>query len=54
MFNRNAFKSALIFLGIIFVGIIVNLFLTENEIFVQKNDVQQTATIYCADDQEIC
>ena len=54
MFNRNAFKTALIFLGIIFIGIAVNLFLNEDELFVKNSETEVTANVGCLGDGDIC
>ena len=52
--NRNAYKTTLIFLGIILLGIMLNLFLTEHELLVKEKDVTQTASVNCSNDTEFC
>jgi hypothetical protein len=52
--NHNAYKTTLIFLGIIFVGIILNLFLTEHELVVKNLDSEQAASVNCLEDIENC
>lgn len=52
--NRNAYKSALIFLGIILIALIANLFLTENELLVKEQNPTQTAGINCVEDSALC
>lgn len=53
MFNNNAFKTSIMFLLIIFVGIMVRMFLTQDELFVKKSSTQATASIACST-SEIC
>jgi len=42
------------FLGIIFVGIIINLFLHEHELLVRQDTDQQTASVTCSDADGMC
>jgi hypothetical protein len=54
MFNHNSFKTALTFLSIIFVVIVINLFLTEDKLFVKNNAANETASVNCLNNTEIC
>ena len=54
MFNRNAFKTSLIFLGILFLGIAIRMFDFEDDLFLKSDDHQETASVGCLQDSEIC
>ncbi len=54
MFNRNAFRTAIIFLGIIFVGIALTMF-TSGDTFLTKNqNPLDIASVGCAEDITRC
>lgn len=47
MFNRNAFRTSLMFLGIIFFGIMARMFLVQDNLFVKSDSKNETANISC-------
>lgn len=47
MFNKNAFKTSMIFLGIIFLGIMMRMFLVEDDMFVKTKSKNGTANTVC-------
>lgn len=47
MFNQNAFKTSMIFLGMIFLGIILRTFLIGDSLFVKTESKNETANITC-------
>lgn len=46
MFNKNAFKTSIMFLLLIFVGIVARMFLAKNHLFVKSDGLN--ASIYCS------
>ncbi len=54
MFNSNWFKTSLLFLGIIFIGLIASLFLTGDSILVKTDSSEQTANINCLQESAFC
>lgn len=51
--NRNAIKTALMFLGIIFFVLMGRLFFNEHELLV-KQESSQVANTSCAQDEKFC
>jgi len=47
MLNNNAYKTSLMFLGIIFIAIIIRMFLVQDQIFVQEDSSIELANISC-------
>ena len=47
MLNNNAFKTSLMFLGIIFTAIMVRMFLVGDTAFVQDDSSNELASITC-------
>ena len=48
MGNRNAYKTALLFLGIIFLGIVVRSFVQGDDLFVTSSAIEQAANVGCS------
>jgi len=47
MLNNNAFQSSLIFLGMIFLAIIVRMFLIGDSALIQENTTDGFANVTC-------
>ena len=49
MFNKNAFRTSLLFIGIIFATLVTRMFANENALFIQSDDdaSPQVAGINC-------
>ena len=47
MFNRNSFKTSLIFLGIIFFAVMLRMFLVEDSLFVKSESNTEIANVVC-------
>ena len=47
MLNKNAYKTSLMFLGIIFIAIIARMFLVGDTNFVQSDPPGELASIVC-------
>ncbi len=54
MLNSNSFKTSLIFLGIIFIAILVRMFTSEHELLVKTPNQTQTASTYCSQGEGRC
>lgn len=50
MFNKNSFKTSIMFLLLILFGIIVRMFLIQDELFVKGTQEKATANIFCGFD----
>lgn len=51
--NKNAIKTTLMFMAIIFFALIGRLFFSEHELLVTTDD-SQIANVSCAQEQKIC
>jgi len=54
MFNKNSFKTAMLFLGIIFLVIIIRMFAGGDILFVKDSNIDQVASSPCILENEIC
>jgi hypothetical protein len=54
MFNNNWFKTSLLFLGMIVLGLIASLFLNEDTLLVKENSTNQKASAYCVEANPPC
>ncbi len=52
--EHNGFKSALLFLAIILLGLISSMFLEKNELFVKENSTKSPANVLCITSSESC
>lgn len=47
MFNSNWFKTSLLFLGIIFIGLVTHMFITRDNMFIDSDSQDIRANIVC-------
>ncbi|MCA9352782.1 hypothetical protein KC901_01215 [Patescibacteria group bacterium] len=54
MLNHNAFKMSLVFIAIIFLGILVRYFVIGSDFSLSDNDNPETASVACLEGDVSC
>ena len=54
MFNKNSFRTALLFLGMIFIVILIRMFAGGDILFVKDSEEAQVASAPCVVGTELC
>lgn len=54
MFNKNAFKTSLLFLGIILIAIVFRMFMSGHSLLVNNETDKQTVSTICSFGSSYC